>query len=138
MTNHLGASAVTESASAPVLLGASPFVRPADVHLPVQLPSGNPALAGATAHDEHMLEGIAIVTKAAIRSTAGTTQPWALNNTALKSIRDSLECPPGHPTIWGVDLFDDEIFMIWEESEGSFGQVTLGHDLEQLPSMIPL
>ena len=45
--------------------------------------------------------GRQVVTKADIR--AAGTQAWALNNTALKSIRDSHENPLGVPSVSEVD-----------------------------------
>ena len=36
------------------------------------------------------------------------TQPWKLNNTALKWFRDNNEHPPGVPTRWVVDLTDTD------------------------------
>ena len=36
------------------------------------------------------------------------TQPFKMNNTALKWIRDSHEQPPGFPTAWMVDLTDTD------------------------------
>ena len=51
------------------------------------------------------------VFKAEIR--ASPKQPWALNNTALKSIRDGNENPPGVPTTDdGVDLFAEDPYPI--------------------------
>ena len=41
-----------------------------------------------------------------------TEQPWSLNNTALKYIRDSHEEPRGTPTVEFVDLFDKDPYRI--------------------------
>ena len=49
------------------------------------------------------------VTLAHVRASG--TQAWPLNNTALKSIRDSNEDPPGFPNN-GVDLFHIDPFLI--------------------------
>ena len=51
-----------------------------------------------------------VVTKEEIRSSG--KQAFPLNNTALKSIRDTHEDPPGHPTVRSVELFDHESFQI--------------------------
>ena len=50
------------------------------------------------------------VTKENVRASG--RQTWSLNNTALKSIRDTHEDPPGTPTTNGVDLFDQDPFLI--------------------------
>ena len=34
-------------------------------------------------------------------------QSWKLSNTALKSMRDTNEDPPGRPIVWGVPLLDE-------------------------------
>ena len=48
---------------------------------------------------------MAVATVEDIRRIGAGTQPWALNNTALKSLRDSNEQPPGFPVGDGlVDL----------------------------------
>ena len=48
---------------------------------------------------------MAVATVEDIRRIGVGTQPWALNNTALKSLRDSNEQPPGFPVGGGlVDL----------------------------------
>ena len=51
------------------------------------------------------------VYKAEVRRASGQ-QAWALNNTALKSIRDTSEDPPGFPLNEGVDLFLQDPFLI--------------------------
>ncbi len=50
------------------------------------------------------------VYKAEIRASG--KQAWAFNNTALKSIRDTNENPPGFPAVDGVDLFDHDAYDI--------------------------
>ena len=50
---------------------------------------GSPVLRGHSA--------MAVATVEDIRRIGAGTQPWALNNTALKSLRDSNEEPPGYP-----------------------------------------
>ena len=59
---------------------------------------GSPVLRGHSAM-------AVVVTVEDIRRSGSGTQRWALNNTALKSLRDSNEQPPGFPTGDGrVDL----------------------------------
>ena len=43
---------------------------------------------------------------------ASGEQAWALSNTALKSIRDTHENPPGFPITDAVDLFEHDPFPI--------------------------
>ena len=44
---------------------------------------------------------------------AAPKQEWALNNAALKTIRDGNEYPPGVPTTYdGVDLFAEDPYQI--------------------------
>jgi hypothetical protein len=42
----------------------------------------------------------------------GDLQPWPLNNTALKSIRDSSEDPPGTPINTGVELINSVVHEV--------------------------
>ena len=55
-----------------------------------------PAVAGVSS------ERLIVVAKEEIRRAG--TQPWKLNNTALKSIRDCSEMPFGCPSVWGRRL----------------------------------
>ena len=66
-----------------------------------------PAVAGVSS------ERLIVVTKEEIRRAG--TQPWKLNNTALKSIRDSNELPVGVPIVWGIDLFESGEYEIWTD-----------------------
>ena len=66
-----------------------------------------PAVAGVSS------ERLIVVTKEEIRRAG--TQPWKLNNTALKSIRDSNELPVGVPIVWGIDLFESDEYEIWTD-----------------------
>ena len=52
----------------------------------------------------------AVVTMEQIRASG--TQPWKLNNTALKWLRDTHENPPGIPTVPELDLTSQEEIMI--------------------------
>ena len=53
---------------------------------------------------------MSVVTTKDIRDSG--SQPWHLNNTALKSIRDSNEYPRGFPSVEKVDLFETDPFYI--------------------------
>ena len=57
------------------------------------------------------------VTKEEIRRAG--TQPFKMNNTALKSIRESNEIPFGCPVIAGVDLFPYESYQILSLQRGA-------------------
>ena len=57
---------------------------------------------------------MAVATVEDIRRIGAGTQPWALNNTALKSLRDSNEQPPGFPVGDGlVDLTNLDPFEVY-------------------------
>ena len=57
---------------------------------------------------------MAVATVEDIRRIGVGTQPWALNNTALKSLRDSNEQPPGFPVGDGlVDLTNLDPFEVY-------------------------
>ena len=47
---------------------------------------------------------VAIVSMEDIRTSGD--QPWKLNNTALKYLRDAHEMPRGTPTLRGLDLIN--------------------------------
>ena len=61
-----------------------------------------PAAVAAPAHS-----GAVVVSSREIYAME-CTQPWKLNNTALKWFRDNNEHPPGVPTRWVVDLTHDD------------------------------
>ena len=52
---------------------------------------------------------VAIVSMEEIRASGH--QPWKLNNTALKYLRDAHEMPRGTPTLEGLDLTSDEVMI---------------------------
>ena len=57
---------------------------------------------------------MAVATVEDIRRIGAGTQPWALNNTALKSLRDSNEQPPGFPVGDGlVDLTNSDPLEVY-------------------------
>ena len=66
--------------------------------------------AAVAAQDDVPAEAVALSLKAL--EEMRVTQPFRLNNVALKWIRDSNENPPGHPTTASVDLTDTDPLQI--------------------------
>ena len=64
-----------------------------------------------------------VVTQADIRGAG--RQDWHLNNTALKSIRDTHERPLGVPCVEKIDLFDCEDYPILTLVRGAGEAYTL-------------
>ena len=86
--------------------------------------SQTPAPAAVAAHDEGWTTALAAVAaqgdgwfgrtmaSPAQLAAMNVTQPFSLNNTALKWIRDTHENPRGHPTVEEVDLTDSDPLQI--------------------------
>ena len=86
--------------------------------------SQTPAPAAVAAHDEGWTTALAAVAaqgdgwfgrtmaSPAQLAAMNVTQPFLLNNTALKWIRDTHENPRGHPTVEEVDLTDSDPLQI--------------------------
>ena len=75
--------------------------------------SQTPAPAAVAAQgDGSQTTALAAVASPAQLAAVTVKQPFRLNNTALKWIRDSHENPPGHPTVEEVDLTDSDPLQI--------------------------
>ena len=95
-----------------------------------------PAAVAAPAHS-----GV-VVTRSEIYDMQ-CTQPWKLNNTALKWFRDNNEHPPGVPRRWVVDLTHDDPCAIGviQRTKGmvyslKLGSGNHGHGVKCLPALM--